>query len=132
MTNNIFIEDLSPYSFEETVERFKNFVIEQSWSISAIHDLKETMDKNGFDVKPVKVFAICNPSHAYLMLGNDDFRSVTSMMPCRVSIYEKDGGKVFVSRIDSSKLAQFMEGQMSEIMGKAGTVVEDIIKKTIR
>ena len=93
----MFVEDESKYNFEESVERFEKSVKKHGWEMPKIHDLQETMNKFGKTVKPVKIFELCHPDHAEKILKRGKERIVTSLMPCRVSIYEKHNGKVYIS-----------------------------------
>ncbi len=127
----MFIEDKSKYGFEETVAKFKEETEKQTWNISAIHDLKETLKKHGKEVLPVKVFAICHPKHSGKILERDDERIISSMMPCRVSIYEKSNGYVYISRMNSAVMASAFGGLVGEVMTGAANDVEKIIAKVL-
>ncbi len=89
------------------------------------------MAKFGKTVKPVKVFELCHPDHAEKILKKGDERIVTSLMPCRVSIYEKNNGKVYVSRMNSGLMAKPMGGIIDEVMSAASKENEEILKAII-
>ena len=124
---NMFLENESKYGFNETVEKLKVEIEKKSWKLSATHDLQETMKKNGKEVLPVMVFAMCHPKHSGKILENDDERIVSSMMPCRVSVYEKSDGKTYISRINPSMMASTMGGLIEQVMTDSATEVEEII-----
>ncbi len=90
----MLLEDEVPYDFEETIKIYNDAVLAKWWKISTIHDLQETMKKYGKDVSRATVFELCHPDYAYEILSRSDERIVSAMMPCRVSFYEKDDGKV--------------------------------------
>ena len=126
-------DDESKYStFDETVEKFELSVKEHNWKIPATHDLQKTMAKYGREVKPVKVFELCNPDHAGQILEKDGERIVSSLMPCRVAIYEKDDGKVYFSRMNSGLMASPMEGIIPEVMALAAKENEEILEAIIK
>jgi uncharacterized protein (DUF302 family) len=103
--NSIFIENVSPTDFNTTVDRLVKEIEDKSWNISYIYDLQKTMEKNGKMVLPVKVFSLCRPNHSSKILEKDSERIISSMMPCRVSVYEKYDGKTYISRINSLIIA---------------------------
>lgn len=84
------------------------------------------------DVKAVKVFELCHTSHAGKILAKSDERVVSSLMPCRVAIYEKDDGKVYISRMNSGLMASTMKGIIPEVMAEAATENEKILAAVIK
>lgn len=129
---NMFLENESKFGFEETVEKVKTGFEGKSWKISAIHDLQQTLKGFGKEVLPVRVFSVCHPKHSGRILELDDERILSSMMPCRVSIYQKSDGKTYISRINSLSMAQSFEGVMGEVMTGTSLEIEEILKEAIK
>lgn len=128
----MFFETESPYGFENTVERLSHTIDEAGWKTPAIHDLQQTMLKFGKEVLPVKVFEICHPRHSSRILERNDERIASAMMPCRISVYNKNNGKTFVSRINSGLMANAVGGIISEVMKDATDDLELIIEKALQ
>jgi uncharacterized protein (DUF302 family) len=124
-------EDISPHNFEKTISEFEAAVLSQGWKIPAVHDLQNTMHKFGKTVQPVKVFELCHPDHAEKILRESEERIVSTMMPCRVAIYEKADGKVYISRMNSSLMASMMGGIINEVMQEAYAENEQMINATL-
>jgi uncharacterized protein (DUF302 family) len=125
-------EDQSKYNFEQTVAKFEEAVLEKGWKIPAVHDLQETMHKYGKTVGPVKVFELCHPDHAEKILRKSEERIVSTMMPCRVAIYEKADGNVYVSRMNSGLVARTMGGIINEVMQEAFADNEKMVEAVTR
>ncbi len=121
----------SKYNFEQSVAIFTQTAEEMGWSIPTVHDMKETMDRFGYEVRNAKVFELCHPDHAYKILKLDDERIVSSMMPCRVSIYEKSDGKTYVSWMNTAMMGNMMGGVIAEVMGIASAESEAMISSLI-
>ncbi len=117
----------SQYNFEVSVAMFEQAVSDGGWRLSMVHDLQETMTKNGFQVNKVKVFELCHPGHAYKILKLDNERIVSNMMPCRVSIYEKSDGKTYVSWMNTALMGNMMGGVIAEVMADATKESESMI-----
>jgi uncharacterized protein (DUF302 family) len=128
----LFIEDACQYPFEETIELIKSEVEKKTWRVTAIHDLQETLKKNGQDVLPVKVFAICHPKYSGQILNGDDERIVSPLMPCRLSVYQKSDGKTYISRMDPEMIDRMFTGQVAQVMKESANDVEDILKTIIK
>ncbi len=120
-------ESESRYDFDRSVEVFTQTATDMGWSIPTVHDMRETMDNFGYDVLNAKVFELCHPDHAYRILELDDERIVSSMMPCRVSIYEKTDGKTYVSWMNTSMMGNMMGGVVADVMGIASRESEAMI-----
>ena len=129
--SDFFLESKSQFGFDETVAKFTAIAEQKTWKISATHDLQQTMKTHGKEVLPVKVFAICHPKHSSKILERDDERIISSMMPCRVSIYMKSDGKVYISRMNSVMMAQFFDGIIKEVMTESALEVEEMIRELI-
>ena len=128
----MILEDESKFAtFEETVETFEQSVKDHDWKISTIHDLQKSMAKFGTDVMAVKVFELCHPEHAGRILAKSDERIVSSLMPCRVAIYEKADGKVYISRMNSGLMASTMGGIIPEVMDDAASQNEEILEAVL-
>ncbi len=117
----------SKYNFEQSVAVFEKTALDMGWKIPTVHDMKETMDNFGKDVRSAKVFELCHPEHAYEILKLDDERIVSSMMPCRVSIYEKSDGKTYVSWMNTAMMGNMMGGVIADVMGIASADSESMI-----
>lgn len=128
MKPNMFIEKVSKTDFENTVKNLEANVENKTWRILNIYDLQKVMKNNGKDVLPVKVYSICHPKHSGKILDKDAERIVASMMPCRVSVYEKSDGKTYISLMNTAMLATQIGGIIEEVMKESTKEVLEIIE----
>ena len=124
-------ESKSKFDFETTVTELQASIDDIGWKTPYIHDLQATMKKFGNDVRQVKVFDICNPDHALKILEKSDERIVSNLMPCRIAVYEKEDGTVWLSRMNSGLVAKPMSKTIRETMSLAARDTEEIIEKVI-
>jgi len=127
--DQLFFETKSKYGFDETVQKLSEIASGSGWKLIHVHDLQETMRKNGKEVLPVKVIEICKPDYAYRLLSEDDQRVYSNMMPCRVSVYEREDGLTYLSRINSALMASQIGGVVQEVMTAAFADAEQFIEK---
>ena len=130
--NQLIIESLSPYGFQETLKRLTRSIDEQGWKMPALHDLQQTLANFGKAVLPVTVLAICHPKHSGRLLERDQERIVSSLMPCRISVYEHSDGKVYVSRLNSGIMAANFGGLIETVMKETTEEVEEIINNALK
>jgi len=124
-------EDQSKYDFNTTIDELKAGIEEKGWKLPCTHDLRATMAKFDYEVRDVMVLEICNPAHANNILSQDDERVVSSLMPCRIAIYEKSDGKVYLSRMNSGFLAKPMARIIRRTMADASRETEEILDRVI-
>ena len=130
LPKQMFIVHESKLSFNETVEAIEKSVVNNHWSMPHQYDLQATMKKHGFEVKPVKVFSLCKPEHAYQILGSNNHRLVAALMPCRVAVYEKEG-KTYVSMLNSGLFSRLLGKKVRDVMGVASEENQKILQPVI-
>jgi uncharacterized protein (DUF302 family) len=131
LPKHMFIEHESKLGFNETVDAVANSAIENKWSMPHTYDLQATMKKHGHEVNPVTVFSLCKPELAYQILESKDVRSASALMPCRISVYEKDG-KTYISMLNAGMLSKLMGKKAGKVMGAASAGNEEILKTIIQ
>jgi uncharacterized protein (DUF302 family) len=120
-------ENESIYSFEETVEMIQAEAIEAGWKVPAVHEINNSVASGGFDVAPVTVIELCKVNLAGQILSDDESRIVSSMMPCRVAVYEDEEGRIIVSRMNTGLVSKLFGGDIATIMADATDETELII-----
>ena len=124
-------EKESLFGLNETVELLVSAATDRDWQNPATHDLQNSLAKAGKSVRPVKVVEICKPAFSGVMLEKSDERIVSVMMPCRISVYEKADGKIYVSTINVRMFAPGMPESVQDVMIAAADEVEEIVKTVV-
>jgi len=129
MTNDqpIF-EKVSLFGFNETVELLITAATDREWGNPATHDLQNSLAKAGKTVRPVKVIEVCKPAYSGAMLEKSDERIVSVMMPCRISVYEKADGKIYVATVNVKSFKTGQQENIQKVMTEAADEIEDIVK----
>jgi len=120
-------ERTSPLSQEETVERIVASAEEMGWKVPEIHQIHNSVSNGGYDVLPVTVIELCKVDLAGNILSEDENRVVSSMMPCRVAVYENSDGDVIISRMNTGLMSSMFGGDVERIMAQATEETERII-----
>jgi uncharacterized protein (DUF302 family) len=128
LKTKLIIERESRYNFDSTVEKITAEAESRDWKVPAIHDLQQSLAKSGKDVRPVKVIEICKPRYSGQMLELSDERIISVMMPCRISVYEKDNGKNYVSVINAGELSSSLPGNIAKVMKEASDETLEIVR----
>ena len=121
-------EKESLFGFNETVELLITAATDREWGNPATHDLQATLAKSGKSVRPVKVIEICKPTYSGNMLEKSDERIVSVMMPCRISVYEKADGKIYVATVNGKIFTLGQSDAIQKVMMEAADEIEVIVK----
>jgi uncharacterized protein (DUF302 family) len=129
--DQLILENPSRQGFEQTVSSIIAEAEKREWTLPAVHDLQQSLARSGKMVRPVKVIEICKPKYSGRMLELSDERIVSVMMPCRISVYEKEDGRVYVSMINSGLLAQGMAKNIRKVMAEASEETVEIVQSAL-
>jgi uncharacterized protein (DUF302 family) len=124
----MLLEDVSRYDFNTTVEKLTAIATAAGWKVPATHDLQNTIRNFGKEILPVKILEICHPKHSSRLLELDDERIVSTFMPCRISVYEKSNGCVYISRLNAEMLSKNFGGLVSEVMSSTFNEMEEMTR----
>jgi uncharacterized protein (DUF302 family) len=125
----VVLEKKSRLGFNETVEALLAEAQSRDWTVPAVHDLRQSLAKAGKKVRPVKVIEICKPEYSGQMLELNDERIISVMMPCRISVYEKDDGLTYIALMNTSNITSELPPVISWVMKEASEEVLGIVVK---
>ena len=91
-----------------------------------VHDLQKTMQSKGVDFSSqAAVFEACNPHQAKRSLEANP--AVSTMLPCRISVYEKQGQLIVSTVLPAALMALFGTPELNPV----GEEVEATLKAII-
>jgi uncharacterized protein (DUF302 family) len=128
-TNKIVIEQKSKFGFDKTVELLIAEAEHREWKIPFVHDLQLSLAKSGKAVKPVKVIEICKPQYSGQMLELNDERIMSVMMPCRISVYEKEDGLTYIGILNAGDMTSGLQDNIARVMKAASDDTLEIVKR---
>jgi uncharacterized protein (DUF302 family) len=124
----LIVEEIkSPFEFEKTVEIIRSAAAEKGWEVPKVYELCKGLAKHGHDIKPVAVLELCKPDYAASLLSHDATRLVSSFMPCRIAVYQRDDGSVVISRMNTALVSRVFSGKVSKVMALATRETQAII-----
>jgi uncharacterized protein (DUF302 family) len=112
-------ETASPYGIEETVDKIKANALAEGWVVAGVKPLHKSVKKHGGgDLPPVMLVNLCQAQHAHKILREEGNRVVSVMMPCTISVYQKDDGKTYIGTMNAGLLGKMFGGTVADVMGK--------------
>ena len=120
----MLIKLFSGKTVSETAAALQAAVQANHFGVMQVHNLKETMAKKGVEfARECLIFEVCQPQQAKKVL--DQNMSVSTALPCRISIYTEDGKTILASLKPTALLAMFNTPQLK---GVAQEVEDTIVK----
>jgi uncharacterized protein (DUF302 family) len=98
------------------------------FGVVQVHNLKETMEKKGVEFgHECLIFEVCQPQQAKKVL--DQNMSVSTALPCRISIYEEGGKTVLATLKPTTLLAMFNAPQLEGVAQEVENTIVKIMKE---
>ena len=84
------------------------------FGVMQVHNLKETLVKKGVEfAHECLIFEVCQPQQAKTVL--DQNMSVSTALPCRISLYEEGGKTILATLKPTTLLAMFNTPQLEAV-----------------
>jgi uncharacterized protein (DUF302 family) len=115
-------------SVSEAVAALQEAVLANQFGVMQVHNLKETMAKKGVEFsRECLIFEVCQPQQAKRVLDRN--MSISTALPCRISIYEEGGKTVLASLKPTALLAMFNVPQLGEVAQEVEETIVKIMKE---
>ena len=131
MPHLMFKETVSPFGMEETVARIQHNIQddpelkEHGWSLSGLRNPAKAVQTDGGNVLPVMMIEACSTKYSGPILKEDTVRFLSILMPCKISVYKKQDGKVYIGTMNAGLMGKMFGPLVGEVMGK---VAQDQLK----
>jgi uncharacterized protein (DUF302 family) len=114
-------------SVSETAAALQVAVHANHFGVMQVHNLKETMAKKGVEfARECLIFEVCQPQQAKKVL--DENMSLSTALPCRISIYEEGGKTILATLKPTTLLAMFNVPQLEGVAKEVENTIVKIMK----
>ncbi|MGA7826513.1 MAG: DUF302 domain-containing protein [Geobacteraceae bacterium] len=114
----------------ETAAALQTAVKANHFGVMQVHNLKETMEKKGVEFsRECLIFEVCQPQQAKKVL--DQNMSVSTVLPCRISLYEESGKTILATLKPTTMLAMFNSPQLEGVAREVEDTIVKIMKEAI-
>jgi uncharacterized protein (DUF302 family) len=98
------------------------------FGVMHVHNLQETMAKKGVEfAHECLIFEVCQPHQAKQVLEGD--MSVSTALPCRISIYEEGGKTVLATLKPTALLALFGVPHLAAVAEEVEATIMKIMRE---
>ena len=129
-SKSMLIKFSTAKTVSEAAAALQAAVAANHFGVMHFHNLKETMMKKGVEFdRECLIFEVCQPQQAKKVL--DQNMSVSTALPCRISIYEEDGKTALASLKPTTLLASFNTPQLEGVAREVEETIVKIMKETM-
>jgi len=117
----------SAKSIDDISALLEKLTPEHNFRILAIHNVTETLAEKGFEIKPLKIYEVCNAGFAYNALSKNI--NVAMFMPCKIVLrQEKD--KTVITLVRPSMISQMLpDSGLEDLAGEVEKQLKELIEK---
>jgi uncharacterized protein (DUF302 family) len=125
----LFIQSTNK-TVSETAADLETAVQANHFGVMQVHNLQQTMNNKGVEfTRECLIYEVCQPQQAKKVL--DKNMSVSTALPCRISIYQEDGKTVLATLKPTILLAMFNTPETFSTP-KLETVAEEVEDSIIK
>jgi uncharacterized protein (DUF302 family) len=124
MPSLMFTERVSPFGLEETVARIQQNIQKagNGWALSGLRNPAKAVQADGSNVLPVMMIEACSTKYSKPILQEDTVRFLSILMPCKISVYKKNDGKIYIGTMNAALMGRMFGSMVGGVMGQ---VAED-------
>jgi uncharacterized protein (DUF302 family) len=116
----MFQERVSPFGMEETIARIQHNIQDtgNGWTLSGLRNPARAVESDGGNTLPVMMIEACSTKYSGPILKDDGVRFLSILMPCKISVYKKQDGKVYIGNMNAGLMGQMFGPLVGDIMKK--------------
>ncbi len=126
----MFEERVSPFGLEETVARIQQNIENtgNGWALAGLRNPAKAVQQDGGNTLPVLMIEACSTKYSAPILKDDSVRFLSILMPCKISVYQKNDGKTYIGNMNSGLMGKMFGPMVGEIMGKVAIDQANFLK----
>ena len=118
MGGMMFNERVSPFGLEETVARIQQNIeaTGKGWALAGLRFPTKAVQADGGNALPVIMVEACSTKYSGPILNEDSVKFLSILMPCKISIYKKNDGKVYIGTMNAGLVGPMFGPLVGDIM----------------
>ena len=129
MIGKMLVKTSTGKTVSETATALHAAVQANQFGVMQVHNLKETMAKKGVEfARECLIFEVCQPQQAKKVL--EENMSVSTALPCRISIYQEGGKTMLAALKPTLLLAMFNTPQLEGVAQEVEATMIKIMQET--
>ncbi|RMH80890.1 MAG: DUF302 domain-containing protein [Acidobacteria bacterium] len=102
----------------------------KGFGIMAVHEVHNILQSKGVPIDyRCLIVEVCSPKHASTVLSKDPY--ISTAMPCRIAIFEKDGKTVVSTIAPTAMLESFDRPELRFVAEEVERLIREIMEESL-
>ncbi len=112
---------------EEARQAIEEKAKEKGFGVMAVHEVSNILSNKGVPISyRCVIVEVCSPRHASQVLSKNPL--ISTAMPCRIAIFEKEGKTVVSTMAPTAMLEVFNEPELKPIAEEVESLMKEILE----
>ncbi len=118
-------------SVEEVRQKLEEKAKEKGFGVMSTHEVTKILESKGHPIDySCVIVEICQPGSASQVLSKNPY--ISTAMPCRVAIFEKDGKTVLSTIAPTQMIDMYNEPELKGVAENIEKLVKEIMEESAR
>ncbi|MFN3871124.1 MAG: DUF302 domain-containing protein [Aquificaceae bacterium] len=119
----------SEKSLQEIRQRIEEVAKSKGFGVMAVHEVSNVLENKGFPISySCIIVEVCSPRHASQVLSADPY--ISTAMPCRIALFEKDGKSVISTMAPTAMLEVFQRPELKPVAEEVERLIKEIMEES--
>ncbi|MFN3598243.1 MAG: DUF302 domain-containing protein [Aquificaceae bacterium] len=125
----MFIKVESEKSLQEIRQKIEEVAKSKGFGVMAVHEVSNILQNKGFPISySCVIVEVCSPKHASQVLSVDPY--ISTAMPCRIALFEKDGKTLISTMAPTAMLEMFQRPELRPVAEEVERLMREIIEES--
>lgn len=125
----MFIKVESEKSLQEIRQKIEEVAKSKGFGVMAVHEVSNILQNKGFPISySCVIVEVCSPKHASQVLSVDPY--ISTAMPCRIALFEKDGKTLISTMAPTAMLEMFQRPELRPVAEEVQRLMREIIEES--
>ncbi|MCS6956855.1 MAG: DUF302 domain-containing protein [Aquificaceae bacterium] len=122
------------YETTKSIEEVRSAIEEKAKSkgfgVMSVHEVSNILENKGvpIDYKCI-IVEVCSPRHASKVLSADPY--ISTAMPCRIALFEKDGKTVISTIAPTAMLDMYNRPELRDVAEEVERLMKEIMEESL-
>jgi uncharacterized protein (DUF302 family) len=118
-------------SVEEVRVRLEEVAKAKGFGVMSVHEVTKILESKGFPIDyNCVIVEVCQPKAASEVLTKNPY--ISTAMPCRISIFRKEGRTVLSTIAPTEMIKMYNEPQLEELARKVEEQIREIMEEAAK
>ncbi len=116
---------------EEVRQKLEEIAKSKGFGVMSVHEVTKILESKGFPIDyGCVIVEVCQPKAASEVLSKNPY--ISTAMPCRISIFQKEGKTVLSTIAPTEMIKMYNEPQLEDLARKVEEQIREIMEEAAK